>query len=168
MSAKWFLIALAGILVAGAVAVVYSQYRPSQQNLLDTIDRAPSWQGKPDLVPLTDESETDQEKFTERLRAAAAAALPDATITEERLFTDNGDVWDAVRKSSDVYFRGFGYSKVTDSSTASGEQTVDYIQWRPGTGIRRAFDNRIALVLEIPTPHYEHMLVGYFVMRPNN
>lgn len=168
MPAKWFLIALVSVLVAVMATVVYTQYRPSQQNLLDTIDQAPSWDGAPKLVDLSNESEADQERFTERLRTAAVEILPDAHITEERLFVDNAGVWDAVRKSSDVYFRRFGYSQNTESTAPSGQWTVNYIVRRPGSGLRRTFDNRIALVLQMPIPRIEGVLVGYFVMRPND
>lgn len=167
LSYKWVVIAIVGLLVAVLVGVVYTQYRPSQQNLLDTIDQAPSWQGAPKFVALSSESEADQKQFTERLRAAAAAVLPDAGIEEERLFIDNGRVWDAVRKSGDVYFGGFGYSRTADSTTPSGGWTVHYVTWQPRSALRRAFDNRIALALEMPIPRERGTLAGFFIMRPN-
>ncbi|WP_160110861.1 hypothetical protein [Mycolicibacterium houstonense] len=168
MSAKWVLIAIVSVLVAVLAAMVYTQYRPSQQNLLETIDQAPSWQGAPKFVALSTESEADEKRFTERLRAAAADVLPDATVTEERLFVDNGRVWDAVRKSGDAYFDRFGYSRTADSSTTSGEWTVNYITWRPGNGFRRSFDKRIALVLEMSIPRDRGKLAGFFVMQPKD
>lgn len=48
-----------------------------------------------------------------------------------------------------------------------GEKWKD-TTWRPGNGLRRSFDKRIALVREMPIPRDRGKLAGFFITQPKD
>ena len=164
------LIAITVGLVAALGFTGYSRlYLPSTRPILNGAPLVlPYKLEKMAAEPLSSQSASGQQRFSATLHDAVATIEPGfRTVAEETYIRRNGYDWMMLRKMASGYLDQFGFAQTTQARADIGEQTVDYLVWRP-TWLHTVFDDRIVLAVALrePRPDTATMVFGYFVLRP--